>query len=92
VKTRRTYEVTASSNFECCKTRDPVVLVTNINKSEHPATMTVHGGIKVHLHASLISAINRNDWAVPRPGRFVPEPTGLEDGRIPQVVLPLGGR
>jgi hypothetical protein len=54
--------------------------------------MTVHGGIKVHLHASLASALNRSDWAVPRPGRFAPEPNGWEAGRIPQVVWPLGGR
>jgi len=91
-KTRRTYEVTASSNFGCCKTRDPTVLVTNVNKSKHSATMTVHGGIKGHLHASLTSALNRSYWAVPRPGSFAPEPNGREAGRIPKVVWPLGGR
>ena len=46
-----------------CKTRDrdPAVLVTNINKSKHPDTMTVHGRIKVHLHASLTSALKRSE-------------------------------
>jgi hypothetical protein len=92
VKTRRTYEVTATSNFGCCKTRDPTVLVTNINKIKHHATMTVHGGIKEQLHASLTSALNRSDWAVPRPGHFALEPTGCEARRIPQVIWPLGGR
>jgi hypothetical protein len=54
--------------------------------------MTVHGGIKVHLDASLTSALSGSDWAVPRPGRFAPEPIGWEAGWIPQVVWPLGGR
>jgi len=68
VKTRRTYEVTVSLNFRCCKTRDPAFLVTNINRS----TMTPSWGNQ-STSPRFLNLGNKQKWlGSPTPWPFCP--------------------